>query len=274
MTFAHHPSVRWTPRVSLIVPTGNRRILLQRCIRQAFWQTCAEPFELVIVDGGDRAFDPSKDLPTNITETMAVRYVRAASTTTVGQRRNLAIENARGELIAHFDDDDFYHRDYLDQLLQWWDAHQPIDLGGFSQFWHYDFFRKRGWKTNLWESGHPYGATFLYRKTTWKAVGGFQSLQKGEDQEFFQAVQRSGDRIASSARPDLFVYMRHTLNVTGAIDPIFHEGWTKAARDVLGASCGFYDDLAELVNVAPPAAAGVQFHLPQNLRTFGGQGTP
>jgi glycosyltransferase involved in cell wall biosynthesis len=264
-----------TPRVSLIVPTGNRNVLLKRCLSQALAQTCAEPFEVIIVDGGQ-----SSDRFLRSREAAAffrlgnVRHYAVDPASTVGERRNIAIEHARGELIAHFDDDDFYHRDYLDQLLLWWDTHQPIDLGGFSQFWHYDFFLKRGWRTNLWDSGHPYGATFLYRKSTWKAVGGFVPLQKGEDQEFFLAVERSGHRIASTARPDLFVYMRHTMNVTGAIDPIFHPGWTEAARGAIGDAVGFYDDLAELVSVAPASAAGVQFHLPKNLRSFPGTGTP
>lgn len=264
-----------TARVSLIVPTGDRSVLLGRCIAQAWAQTY-ERFEVVVVDGGERACDwiGRKEIPSAITDRVAIRYVRADPATTVGERRNIAIEHARGELIAHFDDDDFYHRDYLAELLQWWDTHQPIDLGGFCQFWHYDFFRRRGWRTNLWDSGHPYGATFLYRKSTWKKIGGFKPQQKGEDQEFFVAVQKAGDRIAAAARPDLYVYMRHTMNVTGVIDPIYDPGWTRAARDVLGSAVLFYDDLAELVNVAGVSTEGIQFHLPKNLRSFPGQGTP
>ncbi len=264
-----------TPRLSLIVPTGDRAVLLRRCLAQAAWQTTTEPFEVVIVDGGRResAARILDHLP-KLREMTNARSYRVLPTTSVGERRNIAVEHAHADLIAHFDDDDFYHRDYVDQLLQWWDTHQPVDLGGFCQFWHYDFSRRRGWRTNLWDSGHPYGATFLYRKSTWKKVGGFQPLQKGEDQEFFSAVHKSGDRIAAAARSDLYVYMRHSSNVTGAILPVFHPDWTDAARAVLGGSLEFYDDLAELANLPGADTEGVQFHLPQNLRTFPGRGTP
>lgn len=195
-----------------------------------------------------------------------MQYVRADVGTTVGDRRNLAVEHAQGELIAHFDDDDFYHQGYLAELVAWWDRTKPVDLGGMSQFWHYDVFRRRGWRTNLWDTGHPYGATFLYRKSLWHELGGFQSLQRGEDQEFYLAVERSGGRIAAAQRPDLFVYLRHHRNVSGPIDPIHHPQWTDATRAVLGDATGFYDDLAELVHVPGVAEEGPQFHLPKNLR--------
>lgn len=263
------------PRVSLIVPTGNRNLLLKHCIAQAMAQTCVDPFEVIVVDGGSsgdrflRSFEAA-----HFFRSGDLRFYSVDPKTTVGERRNIAIEHARGELIAHFDDDDFYHPNYLGELLQWWDAQDPLALGGFSQFWHYDFLRKRGWKTNLWDAGHPYGATFLYPKSTWESVGGFPAKQRGEDQDFFQAIERSLGRIAAAPRPDLYIYMRHTHNVTGPIDPVFHADWTKAARTVLGDAVGFYDDLAELVHVPQIATEGPQYHLPQNLRSFRGPGAP
>jgi glycosyltransferase involved in cell wall biosynthesis len=258
-----------SPRVSVIVPTGDRSLLLRRALWQLARQTYAEPFEVIVVDGGQRAFadralgDAERQagaLPTSCS------YVRADVGTTVGDRRNLAVEHARGELIAHFDDDDFYHPDYLAELVAWWDRSQPVDLGGMCQFWHYDVFRRRGWQTQLWNTGHPYGATFFFRKSLWRELGGFQSLQRGEDQEFFLAVERSGGRIAAVARPDLYVYMRHHRNVSGPVEAILHPQWTEATRNVLGDATGFYDDLAELVHVPGVAEEGPQFHLPKNLR--------
>ena len=253
-----------TPRLSVIVPTGDRAILLQRCLDQLVHQTIAEPFEVIVVDGGRRPLQLLRKA--SIYTPDRVEILRVDPATSIGERRNLAVQAARGELIAHFDDDDFYHRDYLDLLLQWWDTHQPVDLGGASQFWHYDVFRKRGWKTNLWDTGHPYGATFLYRKELWARLGGFQPLQRGEDQEFFLAVERMGGVIASLQDPSLYVYLRHHRNVTAPIDPIFHPQWTEATRAVMGDAVRFYDDLAELVNVPTIAEEGRQFHLPKNLR--------
>jgi tetratricopeptide (TPR) repeat protein len=37
----------------------------------------------------------------------------AGQKTTIGQKRNRLVERARGKIIAQFDDDDFYSRDYL-----------------------------------------------------------------------------------------------------------------------------------------------------------------
>lgn len=248
------------PRLSVIVPTGDRAILLNRCLAQLERQSFRD-FEAVIVDGGRRSL-PTPSYPN-------VRYFRVDSGTTVGDRRNIAVENARGELVAHFDDDDFYHRDYLAELVAWWDKSQPIDLGGMSQFYHYDVFRKRGWQTNLWNCGHPYGATFCYRKSTWRRLGGFESFQRGEDQEFYLAVEREGGRCVAAQRPDLFVYLRHGKNVSGPYEPIYHPQWTAATRAIMGEEIRFYDDLAELVQAHHVAEEGIQFHVPSNVRRFG-----
>lgn len=252
-----------TPLVSCIVPTGDRAVLLTRCVQRfRMMRYSAGDAEMVIVDGGRRR---SVFADRQFSDDSRIRYVQVDPSTSIGKRRNIAIEHARGELIAHMDDDDFYAPDYLAELVQWWQSRTP-DLGGFSQFWHYDLFRKRGWKTNLWDTGHPYGATFIYPKALWAELGGFRDLQRGEDQEFFLACERAGKVIASAARPDLFVYVRHHRNVTGPLEPIFHPQWTEATRAVLGEEVHFFDDLAELVNMPTVSEEGAQFHLPRNLR--------
>jgi glycosyltransferase involved in cell wall biosynthesis len=249
--------------LSIIVPTGDRAILLRRCLAQLERQTFRD-FDVVVVDGGKR---PSL---THIDHyALDLRYLRVEIGTTVGDRRNIAVENAKGDFIAHFDDDDFYHRDYLAELVAWWRTNQPIELGGMSQFYHYDVFRKRGWRTGLWDTGHPYGATFCYRKSTWRELGGFESFQRGEDQEFYLAVERAGGRTFALQRPDLYVYMRHGKNVSGPIEPVYHAQWTLATRAVMGDEIRFYDDLAELVQAQHIAEEGIQFHVPSNIRRFG-----
>lgn len=255
-------------RFSIIVPTGDRALLLRRCIQQIAVQNGLRFVkDIVIVDGGERALY-ADTTPVRFVD-LDVSYVRVGRETTVGDRRNIAVENAKGSVIMHFDDDDFYSHRYVERLVRFWtenECRDGIELGGASQFWHYDFLRKRGWKTDLWDCGHPYGATFMFRKETWKRLGGFQSLQRGEDQEFFLAIERAGLPIRALADPGLYVYMRHMKNVSGYVEPVRHADWTRAARDVLGGAVAFYDDLAELVNVPTLEQEGHQFHLPPNLR--------
>jgi glycosyltransferase involved in cell wall biosynthesis len=261
--------------ISLIIPSGNRHVLLRRALEQAAWQTFDdEPIEVVVVDGGTRPFRPRATTweiqrePSSGRAAVSVRYFRISEGTSIGTRRNFAAKQCRGEIICHWDDDDFYGHDYLETLVRWF-RETPVDLGGMCQFYHYDFLLKRGWRTNLWDaSGCGYGACFIYRKRLWQHVGGFQDIQRGEDDAFAKAFTAHGFKLNGLQRPDLYVYIRHTRNVSWSVDPIFHPDWTRDARTVIGNEIGFYDDLAELVHQPTELEAGPQFHLPSNLRTF------
>ena len=47
-----------------------------------------------------------------------VTYLHLTSSSTIGHKRNLMADIAKGEVIAHFDDDDYYAPDYLQTMLQ------------------------------------------------------------------------------------------------------------------------------------------------------------
>ena len=88
------------PLVSCIMPTYNRRAFVPQAIEYFLRQDYPNK-ELVIVDDGT---DPVKELiPTDD----CMRYIRLAYRATIGEKRNRACEQARGDIIAHWDDDDW-----------------------------------------------------------------------------------------------------------------------------------------------------------------------
>jgi glycosyltransferase involved in cell wall biosynthesis len=58
--------------------------------------------ELVIVEDGD------EDVSDMIRELECVRYLRSPPRSSIGPKRNLACQSARGDIIAHWDDGDWY----------------------------------------------------------------------------------------------------------------------------------------------------------------------
>lgn len=256
------------PKLSLIMPTGDRSLFVRRAIEYLHDQTYrGSPVELVIVDGGRRPLALHR---LHVSPRAAVNILRVDSTTKIGERRNLAVDAARGDLIVHWDDDDFYAPDYLASVVTWWEGQGStcVELGGMCQFYHYHAYKKRGWRSHLWEQiDRPYGASFVYPKYAWKALGGFAPLQLGEDNDFYQRIEAKGGLVKALARPDLFVYIRHDRNVSLAgIDPILHPGWTDDARKILGPAVDFYDDLAELVPMPTAQDLGPSWHNPANTR--------
>src|SRR5690606_1169828 len=89
------------PLVSCIMPTYNRRKFIPLSIQYFLRQNYAHK-ELIIVDDGT---DPIGDL---IPEEVGIRYLRLDKKLSLGEKLNIACENSKGEVIAHWDDDDWY----------------------------------------------------------------------------------------------------------------------------------------------------------------------
>jgi len=89
------------PLVSCIMPTYNRRAFVPQAIAYFLRQDYANK-ELIIVDDG---IDAVGDL---VPADQHIRYIRLSQKTTLGVKRNIACEQARGTIIAHWDDDDWH----------------------------------------------------------------------------------------------------------------------------------------------------------------------
>ncbi len=89
------------PLVSCLMPTYNRRRFVPLAIRYFLRQDYPNKELIVIDDGTDEICDL---LP----EDERIRYQRLNSKRTLGAKLNLACEMARGTIIAHWDDDDWY----------------------------------------------------------------------------------------------------------------------------------------------------------------------
>src|SRR4051794_32898895 len=91
---------RLQPMVSCLLLTADRRQFLPGAIRQ-FLRQDYERRELIVLDDGQI---PAEDL---VPADEQIRYIRIPSRLTVGAKRNWGCREARGELIAHWDDDDW-----------------------------------------------------------------------------------------------------------------------------------------------------------------------
>lgn len=108
-----------------------------------------------------------------------IRHFHLSAHAEIGDKRNFGCELARGEVIAHWDDDDFSARrrlaDQLDRLAQSRKA-----VTGYSRMRFTD--GTRWWQ---FSGGHDraLGTSLCYRKSWWER-NRFLSLQIGEDNHF------------------------------------------------------------------------------------------
>jgi glycosyltransferase involved in cell wall biosynthesis len=165
------------PLVSCIMPTYDRRRFVLRAIRHFLDQEYPNR-ELVIVDDGA---DCVADL---VPSDSRIRYVRLPDRRTVGAKRNFACEQARGELIVHWDDDDWSAPWRLGYQVEMFRS-QDVDVSGLSALFFCDPAAGRAWRYEYPAGRRPWvaGGTFCYRRRLWEQAP-FPDTSFAEDSSY------------------------------------------------------------------------------------------
>jgi glycosyltransferase involved in cell wall biosynthesis len=111
------------PLVSVVIPTRDRRVALERALASIEAQSFRN-FEVVVVDDGsvdDTAVWLRRNRP-------SVSLVEIQQPGGAAAARNRGVACARGEIIAFLDDDDVWHPSYLEVQVAQFEAHPEADL--------------------------------------------------------------------------------------------------------------------------------------------------
>ena len=189
--------------VSCIMPTAGRRNFLPQAI-QYFMRQDYPNRELIIVDDGD---DSIADL---VPDSPLVRYLRLEGKQSLGAKRNIACENAQGNIIVHWDDDDWMAPwrigFQVEKLLG-----ENVDICGISRPLFYSLEDDAAWQYIYPETEKPwvYGATFCYSKALWER-NHFLDIGKGEDTRFVWSEQPK--KVLALPNINMFVGLIHQSN--------------------------------------------------------------
>jgi glycosyltransferase involved in cell wall biosynthesis len=218
------------------MPTRDHRSF----VAQSIWYFLRQDYphrELIVLDDGD---DPVGDL---VPSDERIRYVRLDHCASLGQKRNLACELAQGELVAHWDDDDWIRPDRLRVQVEALTAARA-EVCGTDRLLHY----RPDSKPRL------AGATLVYRRDAWARTR-FSDMQLGEDAEFLARVGSEAVHVLSDS--SFYVAVVHGRNAIGLNlgDP----GWEPRPFDEVEACFGsdraFYVDLRNGHAASVPARA-------------------
>jgi hypothetical protein len=161
--------------------------------------------ELIILDDG---VDPIGDV---VPRSPTIRYIREEpGKHTLGAKRNIACEYARGDIILHWDDDDWYASWRIRYQVEFLEAH-GVDICSLDRAFFMDVTTKE-----VWEFVHPNGtsnwlcgATLCYRRSLWQERR-FADVGMGEDSKFIRATERT--RRAAVGNNRFFVCRIHGRN--------------------------------------------------------------
>ena len=176
-----------------------------------------------------------------------IRYQHCAQRLTVGEKRNRLIAAARGEILAHFDDDDFYAPNYVESMVgilennsadfvhlnAWylfdfrhdffgfWDLRQTT---GLHYLCYADKVRLSHFaaanNAHLAENYLGYGFTYVYRRRVAHAVR-FTDVDWGEDLPFAKHAARHFKVASVADRLGLVLHALHRGS-TSSCFPQYH----------------------------------------------------
>lgn len=189
--------------VTCIMPTSGRRRFIPQALEMFLAQDFVDKELLVLDDGADSV----EDL---IPDHQQIRYL-LCERRTLGEKRNLACESAHGEIILHWDDDDWYapwRLRYQVEALE----RENLDVCGVDraffvkpetlEAWEYVFPQRAG---RRWVCG----ATLCYRKSFW-SENRFPAMNKGEDTRFI--FQSRTAKVGALGDNRFFVGRIHPYN--------------------------------------------------------------
>ena len=232
------------PLVSCIMPTFNRTSFVPLAVRNFLRQDYPN-LELIVLDDG------TETAAGRVPDDGRVRYLRLERRLSIGAKRNAACELARGPLIVHWDDDDWYPpwrvsaqvRALLDR---------GADVTGTSRVLYFDAAADAAWEYRYAATaGAPWvaGNTLAYRRDFWER-NKFPDVQVGEDSLFLW--NGAAKAVSDLDDPRLCVATVHAGNTsrkeTGGA--FWHARPAAEVHGLLG------DDLHLYRALSPPPARG------------------
>ena len=203
-----------SPRVSIVTPTYNREEFLPLIYECIINQTILD-WEWIIIDDSRETstFINSLNHPN-------IHYHFLSHRMTVGDKRNLCSDLARGEYIAHFDDDEYYAPHYLESMIKLLDLQNSdiLKLSAFfifskiyHKFAYWNLLEKTGihyiWSpepmivgsiehtnTDLIDNHLGYGFSYVYKKLVSQTIR-FESVSFNEDTPFIKTSMALGFKV-------------------------------------------------------------------------------
>jgi hypothetical protein len=142
---------------------------------------------MILADGEDvRDLVPSDE---------RIRLVHLAESRSIGEKRNFGCERASGDIICHFDDDDFSGPERVASQVETLLRNPSRSVVGFHSMRFTD--GERWWKY-IGTRNYALGTSLCYRREWWQ-VNKFPALMVGEDNAFVANAHARGQLVTEDA---------------------------------------------------------------------------
>jgi glycosyltransferase involved in cell wall biosynthesis len=226
-----------SPFVSCVMPTQASRA---QFVPQAIWYFLRQDYadrELIVLD------DPEGTLVDLVPDDERICYVRLSEPLPLGAKRNMACAAARGDVIVHWDDDDWSAPHRISAQVAALER-SATDACGCVDLLHYALEDGEAWLYRHRPEGWPWlaGCSLAYRRSAWESCA-FPALPVGEDSAWVRQLEPSA--VHALGAQDLLVAVVHGGNSGSKYFP--DPRWERRDFDevlrTLGPDCAFYERL-------------------------------
>ena len=168
------------PFVSVCTPTFNRRPFIPIIIKCFENQTYPrDKMEWIIIDDGtDKIEDLVAHLP-------YVKYFKYDNKMTLGQKRNISNEKAKGDIIVYMDDDDYYPAERVSHAVDRLKNSKALCAGSSAMFIYFKHINKM-YQFGPYGPNHSTAATFAFKRELLEQTKFSEESSVAEEKKFLK----------------------------------------------------------------------------------------
>lgn len=168
------------PFVSICTPTFNRRPFIPIIIKCFEHQTYPrDKMEWIIVDDGtDKIEDLVAHLP-------YVRYYRYEEKMSIGKKRNITNDLAKGDILVYMDDDDYYPPDRVKHAVDMLRESKALAAGSSAMYIFFKHINKM-YQFGPYGPNHATAATFAFKRELLKQTRFNEDASLAEEKKFLK----------------------------------------------------------------------------------------
>jgi glycosyltransferase involved in cell wall biosynthesis len=200
------------PLVSVIIPTYERPQFLSKAIDLIQKQDYPN-LEVIIVDDGSVSQAENPEMAAVLSNSNGrlrrIAYTHLTERISIGAKRNLAAQQATGEIVVHWDDDDYFREHRISAQVA------PIirgevDMTVLEHHYYYILPTQSFYVVKRAASWGPHFGTFVYRKSLFDSGIRYPDNSMAEDYAFAEAALNKGATVYVMNNEDgKHVYVRH-----------------------------------------------------------------
>jgi hypothetical protein len=220
------------PLVSCIMPTADRQRFVPLAIENFLQQDYPSKELIILDDGQDTVAGVVPSDP-------RVHYMRLSQKQTLGAKRNQCVQASHGDLIMHWDDDDWSAphriRYQVEALFQ-----EKAEVCGLREMLFYDLSTSQTWLYSYPAGQKAWlaGGSLLYTRNFWQRAP-FPNVQVGEDARFIWSQNHPKLAVLPDYR--FYVAMIHPNNTSPKMcTDRYWSRFPQDARHIMGEAADLY----------------------------------